>query len=108
MGETRIFAMPDSGNGGGGTNGLLAMLPALMQQRGLDPNILALVVGHDVGVGACGFFGRGDVGHAIGSHFFHCYAVLAVNSFIDAHRASHHLRAMVTSTALPMNFFWSA
>lgn len=54
MGETRIFAMPDSGNGGGGTNGLLAMLPALMQQRGLDPNILALANGRNGSNGGWG------------------------------------------------------
>ena len=34
---------PENGNSGGGTNGILAMLPALMQQRGVDPNILALM-----------------------------------------------------------------
>lgn len=54
MSETKIFAMPDSGNGGGGSNGILAMLPALMQQRGLDPNILALANGRNGGNGGWG------------------------------------------------------
>lgn len=46
--------MPESGNGGGGANGLLAILPALMQQRGLDPNILALANGRNGGNGGWG------------------------------------------------------
>lgn len=46
--------MPDSGNGGGGSNGLLAILPALMQQRGLDPNILALANGRNGSNGGWG------------------------------------------------------
>lgn len=46
MSETKTYVFPESGgNGGGGTNGVLAMLPALMQQRGVDPNILALMGG---------------------------------------------------------------
>ena len=43
MSESRTFVFPENGNSGGGTNGILAMLPALMQQRGVDPNILALM-----------------------------------------------------------------
>lgn len=43
MSESRTFVFPEGGNSGGGTNGVLAMLPALMQQRGVDPNILALM-----------------------------------------------------------------
>lgn len=46
MSETKTYVFPESGgNGGGGSNGILAMLPALMQQRGVDPNILALMGG---------------------------------------------------------------
>lgn len=36
MSESRTFVFPENGNSGGGTNGILAMLPALMQQRGVD------------------------------------------------------------------------
>lgn len=44
MSESKTYVFDSaSGNGGGGSNGILAMLPALMQQRGVDPNILALM-----------------------------------------------------------------
>ena len=45
MSETKTYVFPESGGNGGGSNGILAMLPALMQQRGVDPNILALMSG---------------------------------------------------------------
>ncbi len=51
MSESRTFVFPEGGNSGGGTNGVLAMLPALMQQRGVDPNILALMGGKNGGNG---------------------------------------------------------
>lgn len=39
MGETKVFSFPDAGGFGGG-NGLAAMLPALLQNRGIDPTAL--------------------------------------------------------------------
>lgn len=54
MSDTKIFSFPDGGMGGGGSNGILAMLPALMQQRGLDPNILALANGRNGNNGGWG------------------------------------------------------
>ena len=46
MSETKTYVFPESGgNGGGGSNGLLTILPALLQKQGVDPNILALMSG---------------------------------------------------------------
>ena len=39
MGETKVFSFPDAG-GFGGSNGLAAMLPALLQNRGIDTTAL--------------------------------------------------------------------
>ena len=44
MSESKTFVFPEGGNGGGG-NSILAMLPALLQKQGVDPNILALMGG---------------------------------------------------------------
>lgn len=58
MSDTKIFSFPDGGNSGSG-NGIWAILPALMQQRGLDPNILAVMNGKkgDNAWGGDGLFG---------------------------------------------------
>lgn len=54
MSESKTYVFDSaSGNNGGGSNGILAMLPALMQQRGIDPNILALM-GNKGGFGGNG------------------------------------------------------
>lgn len=39
MSETKVFSFPDAGAAGGGNN-LAAMLPALLQNRGIDPGYL--------------------------------------------------------------------
>ena len=44
MGGDKIYMLDPSGTNGGNSD-ILAMLPALMQQRGVDPNILALMNG---------------------------------------------------------------
>lgn len=44
MGGDKIYMLDPSGANGGNSD-ILAMLPALMQQRGVDPNILALMNG---------------------------------------------------------------
>ena len=40
--KTYVFN-PENGSGGAGVNGLLAMLPALMQKQGVDPSLIALM-----------------------------------------------------------------
>lgn len=53
MSDTKIFAMPD-----GGGNNMLAMLPALLQRQGVDPNLVALCQGRGQnGWGGDGIFG---------------------------------------------------
>ncbi len=60
MSETKTYVFPESGgNGGGGSNGLLTILPALLQKQGVDPNILALMSG---GRGGNGWGGDGLFG----------------------------------------------
>lgn len=55
MSDTKIFAMPD---GGSNNNGILAMLPALLQRQGVDPNLVALCQGRSQnGWGGDGIFG---------------------------------------------------
>lgn len=38
MSETKTYVFPESGNNGGG--GMMAMLAPLLQQKGIDPNLL--------------------------------------------------------------------
>lgn len=38
--KTYVFN-PESGTSGTGSNGILAMLPALMQRQGVDPGLIA-------------------------------------------------------------------
>lgn len=40
--KTYVFN-PESGTSGTGSNGILAMLPALMQRQGVDPGLIALM-----------------------------------------------------------------
>ena len=40
--KTYVFN-PESGTSGTGSNGILAMLPALMQRQGVDPGLIALL-----------------------------------------------------------------
>lgn len=56
MSESKTFVFPEGGNGGGG-NSILAMLPALLQKQGVDPNILALMGGGRNGFCGDGLFG---------------------------------------------------
>ena len=53
MGETKVFSFPDAG-GFGGSNGLAAMLPALLQNRGIDTAALMGMMNNGNG----GFFGN--------------------------------------------------
>lgn len=53
MGETKVFSFPDAGGFGGG-NGLAAMLPALLQNRGIDTAALLGMMNGGNG----GFFGN--------------------------------------------------
>lgn len=53
MGETKVFSFPDAGGFGGG-NGLAAMLPALLQNRGIDTAALMGMMSNGNG----GFFGN--------------------------------------------------
>lgn len=55
MSDSKTFVFPDGGNGGG--NSVLAMLPALLQKQGVDPNILALTGSGRGGFGGDGLFG---------------------------------------------------
>lgn len=56
MSDTRIFSLGDNGMGGG--NNMLAMLPALLQRQGVDPNLVALCQGRGQnGWGGDGIFG---------------------------------------------------
>ena len=48
--KTYVFN-PESGTSGTGSNGLLAMLPALMQKQGVDPGIIALLNNRNNGGG---------------------------------------------------------
>lgn len=56
MSDTKIFSLGDNGMGGGGN--MLAMLPALLQRQGVDPNLVALCQGRGQnGWGGDGIFG---------------------------------------------------
>lgn len=56
MSDTRIFSLGDNGMGSG--NNMLAMLPALLQRQGVDPNLVALCQGRGQnGWGGDGIFG---------------------------------------------------
>ena len=44
MSETKTYVFPESGGNGGG-NGMLAMLAPLLQQKGIDPNLLVAMQG---------------------------------------------------------------
>ena len=39
MSETKTYVFPESGGNGGGS-GMMAMLAPLLQQKGIDPNLL--------------------------------------------------------------------
>lgn len=53
MSDCKIFSMPDQGG-----NNMLAMLPALLQRQGVDPNLVALCQGRGQnGWGGDGIFG---------------------------------------------------
>lgn len=55
MSDTRIFTLGENATGG---NNLLAMLPALLQRQGVDPNLVALCQGRGQnGWGCDGIFG---------------------------------------------------
>lgn len=55
MSDTRIFTLGENATGG---NNLLAMLPALLQRQGVDPNLVALCQGRGQnGWGGDGIFG---------------------------------------------------
>lgn len=43
MSETKTYVFPESGNSGGG--GMMAMLAPLLQQKGIDPNLLVAMQG---------------------------------------------------------------
>jgi hypothetical protein len=45
MSESKTFVFPESGNGGG--SGMLAMLAPLLQQKGIDPNLLVAMQGRN-------------------------------------------------------------
>ncbi|WP_297505775.1 hypothetical protein [uncultured Alistipes sp.] len=51
MADTKIFSFPDAG---AGANGIAAMLPALLQNRGVDPAYLMGMLNNGNG----GFFGN--------------------------------------------------
>ena len=59
MSETKTYVFPESGGNGGGS-GMLAMLAPLLQQKGIDPNLLVAMQGKttmDLAVmvhGSCG------------------------------------------------------
>lgn len=56
MSDTKIFSLGDNGMGSG--NNMLAMLPALLQRQGVDPNLVALCQGRGQnGWGGDGIFG---------------------------------------------------
>lgn len=45
MGSDRTFVFaPEGATGGGGMNGLLAMIPGLLQGKGLDPNLVTALM----------------------------------------------------------------
>ena len=44
MSETKTYVFPESGGNGGG-NGMMAMLAPLLQQKGIDPNLLVAMQG---------------------------------------------------------------
>ena len=44
MSETKTYVFPESGGSGGG-NGMMAMLAPLLQQKGIDPNLLVAMQG---------------------------------------------------------------
>ena len=44
MSETKTYVFPESGGNGGGS-GMLAMLAPLLQQKGIDPNLLVAMQG---------------------------------------------------------------
>lgn len=45
MSESKTFVFPEGGNGGG--SGMLAMLAPLLQQKGIDPNLLVAMQGRN-------------------------------------------------------------
>lgn len=53
MSETKTYVFPESGNAGGG-NGMLAMLAPLLQQKGIDPNLLLTMNRNNGGFGGEG------------------------------------------------------
>ena len=56
MSDTKIFTVGEGGTSG--SNGILAMLPALLQRQGVDPNLVALCQNHGQnGWGGDGIFG---------------------------------------------------
>ncbi|WP_368137049.1 hypothetical protein, partial [Collinsella aerofaciens] len=44
MSETKTYVFPESGGNGGGS-GMMAMLAPLLQQKGIDPNLLVAMQG---------------------------------------------------------------
>lgn len=54
MSETKTYVFPESGNNGGG--GMMAMLAPLLQQKGIDPNLLVAMNGRNNN----GFGGEGS------------------------------------------------
>ena len=56
MSETKTYVFPESGGNGGGS-GMLAMLAPLLQQKGIDPNLLVAMQGKNNN----GFGGDGKV-----------------------------------------------
>lgn len=54
MSETKTYVFPESGNNGGG--GMMAMLAPLLQQKGIDPNLLVAMNGRN----NSGFGGEGS------------------------------------------------
>lgn len=55
MSETKTYVFPESGGNGGGS-GMMAMLAPLLQQKGIDPNLLVAMQGKNNN----GFGGDGE------------------------------------------------
>lgn len=56
MSETKTYVFPESGGNGGGS-GMMAMLAPLLQQKGIDPNLLVAMNGKN---NNSGFGGEGS------------------------------------------------
>lgn len=87
MGETRIFSVPDSG-ATAANNSIAAMLPALLQNRGIDTAALMGMMSNGNG----GFFGKTSaVDYDFDSYtvfIFHPYASFSISELVDLFSAT--------------------